>query len=104
MARGPDAGTLVERALALAARQSRVAMTVMEATATRWVSATFSGARHELRLSIADDPVARSWLGTLADADLPMRGHLLADCSVVRTQAADGRLDVWVEALTVEER
>ncbi|HTG37489.1 hypothetical protein [Sphingomonas sp.] len=102
MARGPDAGTLVERALSLSAMRASIAMVVLDATATRWASATFSGARHVLDLRLSDTAAARQWLAGLAEADLPMRGHLMADCTVAHLHSAGGTIDVRIEALTVE--
>ncbi|MEZ0495028.1 hypothetical protein [Sphingomonas sp. IW22] len=102
MARGPDAGTLVERALSLSATRAAISMVVTDAVVTRWASATFTGARHALELSLIDTAAARTWLATLSEAELPMRGHLMADCVVVRTREEGGMIDASVEALTVE--
>lgn len=102
MARGPDAGALVERALNASALAAGVPLTIEEASAVRWASATFAGARHILEVAMQDAEPARRWLGTLGDAEMPMRGHLLADCAVVATRHHAGRLTARVEALTVE--
>ncbi len=102
MARGPDAGTLVERALTLSAAAAGVPMRIVEASATRWASATFAGARHILDLEVGADRASRAWLGTLGEADLPMRGQLVADCSVVATRTNAVSISARVEALTVE--
>lgn len=99
MSRGPDAATLLERRLRIAAEAAGVTVTVGEADWTRWASATFVGARHRLTLSgsgVAFD----AWIAGLAEANLPLRGHLVADVALVaRTGDA-----VMVEVLTVEER
>ena len=99
MSRGPDAATLLERRLRIAAEAAGVAVTVGEADWTPWASATFVGARH--RLTVSGSGIAfDAWVAGLAEAELPLRGHLVADIAVVtRTEDA-----VVVEVLTVEER
>lgn len=103
MSRGPDAAVLLERALIADAARSAVMLEVTAGNATRWASATFVGARHRLTLSAARDLNADTWLGELEDAELPVRGHLVADVQVVRIVRADGRVVAEVEVLTVEE-
>ncbi|PCD02694.1 hypothetical protein COC42_15025 [Sphingomonas spermidinifaciens] len=102
MARGPDAGALVERALNLSAAAAGVPMRIVEASATRWASATFAGARHVLDLEVGGDRASRAWLGALGEAELPMRGQLMADCTVVATRVGERSVCARVEALTVE--
>ncbi len=99
MSRGPDAATLLERRLRIAAEAAGVSVVVTASDWTRWASATFNGAKHRLTLSSADAGFAR-WLATLAEAELPLRGHLVADVAVARVTAGVAELDV----LTVEER
>ncbi|MGN7160032.1 hypothetical protein [Sphingomonas sp. SAFR-052] len=99
MSRGPDAATLLERRLRIAAEAAGVAATVGESDWTRWASATFVGARH--RVPIGGSGVAfDAWVAALAEAELPLRGHLVADVAVV-ARSGDR---VVVEVLTVEER
>lgn len=99
MSRGPDAATLLERRLRIAAEAAGVAVTVGEADWTRWASATFVGARH--RLTVSGSGIAfDTWVAGLAEAELPLRGHLVADVAVVARTGAD----VVLEVLTVEER
>jgi hypothetical protein len=101
MARGPDAGTLVERALHQSAARAGVSLTITDAVASRWASATFAGARHVLDVEVAGDAAA-AWLGGLAEAELPMRGQLMADCVVVRRARRGDGFTAKIEALTVE--
>jgi hypothetical protein len=103
MSRGPDAATLLERALIANAARHGVRIEVAEAESTRWASATFSGARHVMRLA-ADGGDMRQWLAELPEADLPIRGHLVADLAVVRQRWSGDIGEVAIEALTVEER
>lgn len=102
MSRGPDAATLLERALLTDAAAVGFVVTVPQCTSTRWASATFTGARHELTL-IA--PVcAAKWLAGLSEAELKLRNHLLADLAIVRQHRADGLVTATIAALTVEEQ
>lgn len=102
MSRRADASTLLERALVADAARSGVTVRIVASGATRWASATFVGARHRLVLS-GDGAESADWLGGLADADLPCRGHLVADLIVVDRTVANGRFDATIEVLTVEE-
>ncbi|UIJ46889.1 hypothetical protein LZK98_08085 [Sphingomonas cannabina] len=104
MSRGPDAATLLERALIHNAARAGVAVHVAEAQSTRWASATFSGARHVLSMTVGGDDASGRWLAALPEAELPLRGHLVADLAVVRKQRSSDRIEAVVEALTVEER
>lgn len=103
MTRGPDAATLLRRALERSA-PAEAAMLVRDITSTRWASATFAGERHELAIELAAGAAGDAWLGGLADAELPMRGHLVADLAVVRTERSGDATVARIEALTVEDR
>lgn len=103
MSRGPDAATLLERRLRIAAEAAGVAATVGPCDSTGWASATFVGARHRLTIIGGGDRFDR-WVGDLPDADLPLRGHLVADLAVVARREVNGAFAVEVEILTVEER
>ncbi len=99
MSRGPDAATLLDRRLRIAAEAAGVTIAITGSDWTHWASATFNGARHRLTIA-SDDAGFDPWLATLGEADLPLRGHLVADLAVVarRGNAAD------LAVLTVEER
>lgn len=99
MSRGPDVTTLLERRLRIAAEAAGVAIEIVASTATPWASATFNGARHHLTL-IGDGAGFAPWLANLPEADLPLRGHLVAD--LVVTSAAERT--ATIEILSVEER
>lgn len=102
MSRGPDAATLLRRVLERDAEDRGCTLAVTGAAATRWASATFTGARHRLTLAAADDAALAAWLAGLGEADLPLRGHLVADIAVVAATRAAGRAALTIEALTVE--
>lgn len=103
MSRGPDASTTLQRALLREARLAGCAIVIPAAQMTRWASATFTGAQHRLTLTAPDDAALETWLGALSDADIVLRGHLLADIAILSIVRAEGRAMVTVEALTVEE-
>ena len=102
MSRGPDAGTMLERALVTAASAAGCVVAIEAADWKRWASATFTGARHELTLSGACGAALDQWLVKLSETDLPLGRYLLADLAVASVARCDGQARVAVEALTVE--
>lgn len=104
MSRGPDAATLLDRALRADAARAGLALDIAEAVATRWASATFTGVRHALTLTIDTADAADAWLAALPDADLPLRGHLVADAAVMRSERSGRQIRAAIEVLTVEDR
>lgn len=104
MSRGPDAATLIERALIAQSRAAGCSMAVAAAESTRWSSATFVGARHLLRLSCVRSAALEAWLGGLAEADFVLRGHLVADLVIECVHRQGEAVTVSLEILTVEER
>jgi hypothetical protein len=103
MSRGPDPGTALVRALEANARNARCPVRMNASDWTRWASATFSGARHELTLEADESDALDTWLTKLPEADLPIRGHLVADIVVTSVRRAEGCATIRLEALTVEE-
>jgi hypothetical protein len=103
MSRGPDAATLLVRSLQADSQRAACLVRAIDSTWTRWASATFNGARHELRLEATDSPALEAWLDALPEADLPLRGHLVADIVVTGVTRAGGVATMTIEALTVEE-
>lgn len=104
MSRGPDAGMLLERALLAEAAAAGCRVHVVTADWSHWASATFTGARHHVVLEGADTAALPGWIAGLAEAELPLRRHLVADlrvCSVSRMASA---VRITLEVLTVEER
>jgi len=99
--RGPDAGTLLIRALRTSATAANVTIHVETIACTPWASATFVGTQH--RLTIAADPVPglRDWIDGLPEATFAMRGHLVADLAVDRVATLDGRTHVTLAVLTL---
>jgi hypothetical protein len=101
MSRGPDAGTLLERAIVAHGARAGVAVAVVEAGWEGWASATFTGARHALTLEASPGDALDTWLGALPDGDLSSRRMLVADLTVTAVRYGDP-VRISVEALTVE--
>ncbi|HVJ03005.1 MAG TPA: hypothetical protein VM662_12540 [Sphingomonas sp.] len=104
MSRGPDAATLLGRALVAASERAGCPVSLAEADWTRWASATFAGARHSVVLVGTQSPALDAWLAALPEAEFALRGHLVADLKLVRVRHAGAARTVEIEALTVEER
>jgi hypothetical protein len=77
-----------------------------EMSSRRWASVTFQGARHELAFRLEGEgaeEAARRFLSGLKARDFPLRGHLLADLSLVAEERRPGCARIRLEALTVED-
>jgi hypothetical protein len=71
-----------------------------------WASVTFSGARHELALRLEGEgaqAAAESFKRRLSAAEFDLRGHILADISLVSEESAPECVRLRLEALTVED-
>lgn len=104
MSRGPDAATLLERALLASAATASCAVRVVEADLARWASVTFTGARHMLTLAAPASAAAERWIAALPEAEFALRGHLVADLSVEAVRRDADTVRIMLEILTVEER
>lgn len=104
MSRGPDAATLLSRALLASADRAGCPVTLAEADWTRWASATFTGARHRLALSAARSAILDGWIAGLPEAEFALRGHLVADLVVTGIHRTADAATIVLEILTVEER
>ncbi len=79
---------------------------VEEIRSRSWTSATFVGARHELRLRLCGDGARAAAEGLAASLDarqFNLRGHILADINLVAGEPAEDGLRIRLEALTVED-
>ena len=103
MSRGPDPGTAMVRALDANARRAGCPVRMRASDWTRWASATFTGARHELTLEADESGALDGWLTELPETELPIRGHLVADIVVASVRRAERVATIRLEALTVEE-
>lgn len=104
MSRGPDAGTLLARALLAAAAADGVALTIADSSWTRWASATFVGAQHRLSVTGPFSSALDDWLTALPERELALRGHLVADLTIIAMRASAERIEAEIQALTVEDR
>ena len=96
--RGPDAGTLLERALVASASAAGCPITVESRRSMPWYSATFAGERHEMAVRADAGAALVYWLETLPEAEFELRGHCVADLAVAGV--ADGGV-IALEALTL---
>ncbi len=104
MSGAPDAGVLLERALLRYAAQRGIDLSIVSAGWTRWASATFAGARHELLLTATPSPALDAWVADLPEAEFVLRGHLVADLTVESRTRVGDRIEVRIGVLTVEDR
>ncbi|RYY29006.1 MAG: hypothetical protein EOP62_01445 [Sphingomonadales bacterium] len=104
MSRGPDAATLLERALLAGADAAGCAVTLPKWEVQRWASATFVGAQHALTLVGTRSPQLDAWLAALPEAEFALRGHLVADLKVMHVSRDGDTVSASIEILTVEER
>lgn len=100
---GFNADARLRRALASSAHHADAAIMIVASGATRWSSATFNGARHEVELAAQASDAVEHWLADLPDAELRMPGHLVADLKIVAMRQAGLDLSVTLEVLTVED-
>jgi hypothetical protein len=80
---------------------------VEEMNSRRWASVTFQGARHALVLRLGGEgaeAAAARFLSGLQARNFPLRGHLLADLSLVAEERRPQSARIRLEALTVEEK
>lgn len=104
MSCGPDAGVLLERALPRHAAQRGIDLSIVSAGWTRWASATFAGARHDLLLTATPSPALDAWIADLPEAEFALRGNLVADLTVESRTRVGDRVELKIGVLTVEER
>lgn len=66
-----------------------------------WASVTFGGARHCLTVEVPAGPALDRWLASLPEADLPIRGHLVADVEIIAIAHLGEVVRIDLEILTV---
>ncbi|HYW16540.1 MAG TPA: hypothetical protein VE891_10375 [Allosphingosinicella sp.] len=77
-----------------------------EIRSRRWASVTFQGARHELAFRLEGEgagQAAARFLGGLDARGFALRGHLLADLSLVEEERRPDFARIRLDALTVED-
>lgn len=101
--RGPDIGTLLIRAIRASAQAAACPVHVVAIEGRPWASATFTGMRHRLTLAAETVPHVRAWIDALPEAELRMRGHIVADLAVEDIATVGDALHVTLVALTLIE-
>jgi hypothetical protein len=100
-----DAATALLRALR-AGVGGAVNFVLEELRSRAWASVTFSGARHEIAFRLEGGgagEAAGRFLSGLGAAELPLRGHIVADIALVSEQRRPDFASIRLEALTVED-
>ncbi|WP_343518760.1 hypothetical protein [Sphingomonas sp.] len=103
MSRWADAGTQLERALLRDAAAEGIMLTTLATDGTQWASVTFTGTRHRITIAAIGSPLLDRWLAALPDAEIQLRGHLVADLVVAGERRGGERVEIELEALTVED-
>lgn len=104
MRSGPDIGALVNRAIQRSAAQAGCPVEIMASRWSSWASATFNGARHHLTLSAVQSDALDRWLAALPEAEIDIRGHLVADIEVRGvSRSEDGSALIELEVLTLSD-
>lgn len=93
MIRRPDPHARLLGQLSRSAEPYRVGVTFGDLSETPWSSATFTGYRLTVGVTVEGD--AAAWLAALPEAELSVPGHLVADLAV-RTDAAGITLELLV--------
>jgi hypothetical protein len=78
-----------------------------EIRSRRWASVTFQGARHEIVLRLEGQgagEAAGRLLANLEARGFELRGHLVADVSLVSEERRPGFARIRLDALTVEDK
>lgn len=104
MNRGPDITTLLERALFASAEAADCPLRIVMSRMTRWASATFAGAQHEISLAGVTSPELDTWIAALPETEFTLRGHLVAEVILLSMLRDDDSTQVTVEVLTLEDR
>lgn len=99
-----DLGTVLARAIEGSARAAGCRVEAQTVGATRWASATFNGARYQLRLASPAGAAFDRWLAGLPERDFAIRGHLVADLATQAVRREAEAVEADLEILTLEDR
>ena len=95
------------RALLVRAEVRRDRILLTEIRSTDWQSLTLMGERHQLHFTIPGPgaaAIAARMTDGIEDAEFAIPGQIVADIGIGNLQpAADGSVEIAIEALTVEE-
>ena len=78
-------------------------MSAVDHRTTKWSSATFSGTQHILWFDVRPPDDLAALLLNLAEADLPMPGHFVADIEVAERHDQGETVRIGLRALTIAE-
>ena len=100
---GGDALSRLTRTLTASATAAGCDVPSVVVDASRpWASATFVGAQHAVTLLAPRSPGLGGWVAALPDAELPLRGHVVASLAVERIEDDGVQVILTVEVLTLE--
>lgn len=99
--RGPDAATLLVRALRAHAADAAVALAVRSIASRPWASATFVGMQHRAVVLAPPGPALAAWIAALPAVEWTLRGHLVADLVVEDAAASEGDAGYILSILTI---
>ena len=99
--RGLDAEARLARALERNARAEGVTATVRQCRSRPWSSATFEGVQVDLSVQAGPADAAMAWLAALAEAQLPMAGHVAMPPAIDAAAALDDGLLVALSVLVL---
>lgn len=77
-----------------------------EVVSRSWASATFIGARHSVGFTLEGDgaeAAADAFVANLDAEEFDLRGHILADITLLSDERSPGRARIAIEVLTVED-
>ncbi len=93
MSADPEKGTI--RALTRQAKGEGVTLTATVIARRRWASALFEGVRLTIETT-APERNFDAWLAALPEAELPLRGHFVADVELIERQATTAIIELLV--------
>ena len=79
------------------------ALSNVEAQSCPWSSATFSGTRHMLWITVRSTSDTARIVAELPEIDLPIPGHFVADIEIAERHDRGDTLRLGIRALTIAE-
>lgn len=90
-----------ERALCASAKRAGAPIMIASHAAREWRSATFNGQRHVVEASGARGDALDAWLSALAEAELSVPGHMVAELRIGARDHAGANARFRLEGVTV---
>ncbi len=101
--RGPDAETLLVRALRSQGMKADIVIAVRSIASRPWASATFVGTSHCVKIEARPGESFDRWVADLPDREWTLRGHLVADVVVDRVTKDAAVATLLMSVLTIED-